>query len=192
MHTGGGERMIRDEELYRQYLSGDELGLRELMDRYGDRLTVYLRSFALNLDEAEELMVEAFARVFLAKPNLRQDCFRAYLFKTGRHLAARAHRSRTRQPSFSLEALELDPESEQYLERTLLRDETHRTLHRCLARLEPSLRESLWLIYFEDMHYAEASEILGVKPRQLDYLLQKGKRLLREELEKEGVTNAQY
>ena len=184
--------MMRDEELYRQYLSGDELGLRELMNRYGDRLTLYLRSFTDSLDEAEDLMVESFARVFLAKPSLRQDCFRAYLFKTGRRLAARAHHRRTRLPSFSLEQLEQDPESGQYLENTLLRDETRRTLHLCLERLDPSLRESLWLIYFEDMSYAEASEILGIRPKQRDYLLQKGKRLLREEMKKEGVTDARY
>lgn len=32
--------MIPDEELYRRWLSGDEEGLRALMERYGDRLTL--------------------------------------------------------------------------------------------------------------------------------------------------------
>lgn len=31
--------MISDEELYRQYISGDETGLDELMKKYGDPLT---------------------------------------------------------------------------------------------------------------------------------------------------------
>ena len=182
--------MDRDEALYRLYLSGDESGLHDLMERYGDRLTLYLRSFCDSLDEAEELMVEAFARVCLARPALQSGGFRPYLYKTARHLAARAHRRRS--TTFSLEQLELDPESEQYLERTFVRDETHRTLRQCMDRLEPQLRESLWLIYFEDMHYAEAATVLGVRPKQLDHMLQRGKQLLRQEMEKEGVTDAKY
>ena len=33
--------MISDEELYRQYLSGDETGLEELMRKYDNPLTLY-------------------------------------------------------------------------------------------------------------------------------------------------------
>ncbi len=185
----GGTGVERDELLYERFLSGDEEGLRMLMERYGDRLTLYLRSFCESLDEAESLMIEAFARVSLKKPLLRYDSFRSYLFKTGRHLASRARR---RLAVFSLEQLERDPESEACLEQTFLRDETHRALHRCLDRIDPAQREALWLIYFEDLRYAEAATVLGIREKQLDYLLQKGKRTLRTELEKEGVTNAQH
>lgn len=180
--------MERDETLYREYLNGSEDGLRALMERYGDRLTLYLRSFCNDLDEAEELMIEAFARVSILKPVLRCDSFRAYLFKTGRHLAARAQKNRLH--AFSLEQLELDPQAEDELERTFLQDERHRALRRCLDRLDASVREPLWLIYFEDLHYDEAAQVLGIKQKRLDYLLQKGKRLLRTELEKEGITDA--
>ena len=180
--------MEGDELLYRQYLAGDEDGLRALMERYGDRLTVYLRSFCASLEEAEELMIEAFALVSLHRPRLRTDSFRAYLFQTARHLAARA--ARRRRPVFSLEQLELDPQSEDCLEQTFLRDETHRALHRCLDRLDPEVREAIWLIYFEDLRYTEAARVLKIKEKRLDYLLQKGKKQLRSELEKEGITNA--
>ena len=34
--------MQKDEDLYRQYLSGDETGLDSLMQRYGNSLTLYI------------------------------------------------------------------------------------------------------------------------------------------------------
>ena len=37
--------MISDEELYRQYLSGDETGLEELMKKYGNPLTLYINGY---------------------------------------------------------------------------------------------------------------------------------------------------
>ena len=182
--------MERDEALYRQYLSGDERGLTGLMERYGDRLTLYLRPFCDSLEEAEELMVEAFALISLHKPLLRFDSFRAYLFQTGRRLAGKLHRRRL--PAFSLDALEHDPESESSLERSFVQDETHTALRRSMDRLDADVREALWLIYFEDLRYSEAAQVLSIKEKQLEYLLRKGKKQLRQELEKEGITDAQY
>ena len=63
-------------------------------------------------------------------------------------------------------------------------------LHICLDRIEPQLKEALWLVYFEEMSYREAADIMGVNTKRIDHLLTRGKRKLREELEKEGVTDA--
>ena len=39
--------MISDEELYRQYLSGDETGLEELIRKYDNPLTLYINGISL-------------------------------------------------------------------------------------------------------------------------------------------------
>ncbi len=44
---------MTDEELYRGYLAGDEAGLRELMERYGDSLTLYLNGYIHDTGDAE-------------------------------------------------------------------------------------------------------------------------------------------
>ena len=36
---------MNDEELYRRYLDGDEAGLAELMEKYGDALTLYMDGY---------------------------------------------------------------------------------------------------------------------------------------------------
>lgn len=182
-----------DEILYRRYLlQRDEADLRVLMERYGDSLTLYLNGYIHDLHDAEDLMIEAFARMVRARPDLTGNTFRAYLYKTGRNLAARFHARRLRRQAFSLEDLDREPESGELLETIVTTRERHRILHLCMGKLDPELREALWLVYFEGMSYDESARVMNKKTKQLDYLLQKGKRLLREELEKEGVTDAEY
>ena len=184
--------MGRDETLFQNFINGDEAGLRALMERYGDSLTLYLAGYVRDLHDAEDLMIEAFARVARAKPKLTGNSFRAYLYQTGRNLASRFRAGQLRRQAFSFDELEQEPESGELLEAVVTSREQHRILHLCMGKLAPELREALWLVYFEGMSYEESARVMKKKPKQLDYLLQKGKRLLREELEKEGVTDAEY
>ena len=55
--------MKSDKELYDLYLAGDIAAYDELIVRYGDSLTFYLNGYLHNLQDAEDLMVEAFARI---------------------------------------------------------------------------------------------------------------------------------
>ena len=52
------------------------------------------------------------------------------------------------------------------------------------------MKEALWLFYFEDLSYAEAADIMGIRTKQFDHLLSRGKEEMRRELMKEGVDNA--
>ena len=53
--------MAMDEELYRQYLCGDEAGLVALMKKYGNPLTLYINGYLHDVHEAEDLMIEVFS-----------------------------------------------------------------------------------------------------------------------------------
>jgi len=46
--------MVTDEELYGQYLCGDETGLELLIKKYGDPLTLYIDGYLHDVHEAEE------------------------------------------------------------------------------------------------------------------------------------------
>lgn len=60
--------MISDEELYRQYLSGDETGLEELIRKYDNPLTLYINGYLHDIHEAEDLMIEVFSYLFAKGP----------------------------------------------------------------------------------------------------------------------------
>ena len=72
----------------------------------------------------------------------------------------------------------------------LWKEERKQALDLCLSRIDPELREALWLVYGEDMTYAQAAEIMGVNVKRIDHLLTRGKKTMKDELEKEGVTDA--
>ena len=179
-----------DGELYRRFLDGDTTAYDQLMIRYGDSLTVYLFGCVHNWHDAEDLMIEAFARIMVKKPRIRDESFKAYLFKTARNFAMRSHSARSRIRQFSIEEYGTDIAGNELIERQLENDERKRVLHLCLERIDPQLREALWLVYFEGMSYAEAAAVMKVNNKRIDHLLERGKRDMRAELEKEGITDA--
>ena len=179
-----------DETIYLRFLSGETEAFDALMLRYGDSLTVYLNAMLHNWQDAEDLMIEAFARIMVKKPAIRSGGFKAYLFKTGRNLALRYASKRGRAQTFALEELTEELSSPEHTEGYYLDAEHKQALHRCLNRLDPEYREALWLVYMEELSYRQTSRVLGIKEKKLDHLLERGKRALRQELEKEGVTDA--
>ena len=182
--------MQTDNELYARFLAGDNTAYDELMTRYGDSIVVYINAYLHHWQDAEDLMIEAFARIMFQRPVIRQGGFRAYLYKTARNLAARFHASAGRTKHINLDDLSEETADAAALEERVIGTERKRILHRCLERIDEKYREVLWLIYFEEMSYAEAAAVMRVTVKRIDKLLKKGKEKLRIELEKEGITSA--
>ena len=182
--------VIRDEEIYSRFLEGETTVFDELMIRYGNSLTFYLHGITHDWHEAEDIMIEAFARIMVKKPRIKEGAIKAYIFKTGRNLALNTIRKNRTLTSFSLEDLNEEPEAEEYIEEHLVAEENREVLHLCLERIDPQLKEAMWLIYFENMTYAQAAKIMKVNAKKIDHLLERAKNELRSELKKEGVHDA--
>ena len=97
--------MVTDDILYRRYLGGDEDSLSALMERHGDKLTLYLDGCLHDLHESEDLMIEAFAYLIAKQPRIRDGGFRAYLYRSARHMALRLLSGKRAQLCFSPDAL---------------------------------------------------------------------------------------
>ena len=175
-----------DDQLYREFLHGKLESYDELMLRYEDSLLLYLNGYLHHWQDAEDLMIEAFARILAKKPKISEGNFRAYLFKVGRNLASHHHAWRKKTEAFSLEELNIEIPDRKNPEDEMQEKTRSQVLYRCLGRTEKDVREALFLVYMEDMSYTQAAMVLGVSPKKVDNLLVKGKKLLREELEKEG------
>ncbi|MBR6403672.1 MAG: RNA polymerase sigma factor [Eubacterium sp.] len=182
--------MQTDYELYTEYLHGDTSSYDELMIRYGDSITTYLYGYLHNWQDSEDLMIEAFARIMVKKPSIREDGFKAYLYKTARNLASRHHSSSKKNDMFSLDDIEDDISDGKLTEEMLIKEEHQDILKKCLDRIDPKQKEALWLVYYEGLSYAEAADVMKVNKKKIDKLLQTGKIKIRDELQKEGITNA--
>lgn len=162
------------------------------MERHGDALTLYINRYIDDIHEAEDLMIEAFSRMISARPRLIENGFKAYLYKIARNLALRYLKKRQHYFFFSLEGLEDDPESEMLVEMVVQSEERSRILRKCMEHLNYDYCEVLYLHYFENMSYAQAAQVMGKSIKQIDHLLERGKKRLRSLLEREGITDAKY
>ena len=160
----------------------------ELMKKYGSALTLYINGYLHDLHEAEDLMIEVFTYLFVKKPRIREGGLKAYLYKSARHMAIR-HRKKLHL-SFSMENLSEEPESDLLVEEVVKTKEQNEILHFCMKQLQQNYREALYLVYFENMSYAQATEVMGKSVKQITNMVYRGKHSLRGLLEKEGITDA--
>ena len=63
-------------------------------------------------------------------------------------------------------------------------------LYSCMEYLPSAQKEALYLVYIEGMSYKDAAAVLRKSAKQIDKLLQLGKKKLRSLLETEGIKSA--
>ena len=179
-----------DDQLYHQFLRGDVSSYDQLMIRYGDSVTFYINGYTNNLRDGEDLMIEAFARIMVKKPFIQKGAFKAYLYKTARNLALRFCKKRKGVIVFGLEELNRELSDSMLNDAAGNDSEREAILHMCLERIDPELKEALWLVYCDELTYAQAAEVMHVSAKRIDHLLSRGKEHMRRELKKEGISNA--
>ena len=181
---------MEDDELYRRFLNGDAESFDRLMIKYGNNLVCYLKGYLRSMEDAEDLMMEAFASIMARKPRISAGNFKSYLFRVGHNMICHHYRKEKRLEVFSLEDIDDEFADGERFEDKLLNDEKKKALHSCIGRLAPELRDIVWLIYFEKMRYDEVAQIMSISKKKVDNLLTKAKGILREELKKEGIEGA--
>ncbi len=179
---------MTDEKLYRDYMNGCEEAASELVERYGDSLTLFICGYIHDEHEAEDLMIEAFARIFVRLRPIyehNEGSFKSYLFKIGRNLALR-YMGKSRLPFVGFEDVAFEPYEGAQAEMSVIQDEKNTVLYAALSKLKPEYREALYLVYIDGMNYTNAAKILGKNEKQITNLIYRGKQSLRTMLEKEG------
>ena len=140
--------MRGDDELYER-VSGRRRNSAydELMIRHGDDLLIYLNGYTHNFHDAEDLMIEAFARIMVKKAfHMEPATSRAYLFRTGRTLSREISTQDCAGPMFSAwRTWTGKSRTERCLSRIAWDNEKTGILNVCLGRIDPQLREALWL-----------------------------------------------
>ena len=67
---------MTDEELYQRYLDNDTAAADLLVQTHSDALMLYINGYLHDIHESEDLMIEAFARLFARPRPIREaGCF---------------------------------------------------------------------------------------------------------------------
>jgi RNA polymerase sigma-70 factor (ECF subfamily) len=139
-----------------------------------------------NCFDAEDLSQDIFLAAFKALPTLKDhENFGGWLFGIAYN---RCHKWYHRERNKVLKIQEVRRRKEQECRMARLQGgsppggggEEGPALSELLQRLPEDVRSALTLKYLDGLSYQEIEKRLGIKPHRIDYLIRKGKRLLRE------------
>ena len=180
-------------EIYLRYITEyDDRDLEALLTAYRDGLYLFLLSYVKNEEDAEELMMDTFAKLAVDKPDFeirKNGSFKSWLYAIARNNAL-MHIRRHKMEAVPLEEETISdadtPES------ALLKDEQNKTLYKALSSLKPDYRRALMLLYIEGLTYEEIAKAMGLRIRQVYNLIERGKKSLKKTLEGMGIDDARY
>ena len=179
-----------DEAIYRRFLTEQkEEDFRILLERHKESLMLFLYGFVHNMEDAEELMLDAYAEIAAGARYSERSSFKTWLFAIGKNLALMQLRKKR---SFLHKRTEQVDEWGEPPELNILREEHNQQIYLALRRLKEEYRQILILLYFEEMSYEEAERVMGKSRKQVYNLAERGKLALKKELERMGFDDAQY
>ncbi|MBO5496448.1 MAG: RNA polymerase sigma factor [Oscillospiraceae bacterium] len=178
-----------DEVIYRRFLADHhEDDLRILLERHREGLVLFLYGYVHSMEDAEDLMLDAFAEAAAGARFSGKSTFKTWLFAIGKKLALRHLRRRRLASGYQT----LPDETVQPPELDILKEERSRQLFLALSRLREEYRQILLLLYFEEMSHEEAALVMGKTRKQLYNLAERGRKALKDQLERMGFDHAEY
>ena len=168
---------------YRRFLEGDLSAFEEIIDTYRSSLIFFINRYVSDLDLAEDIAADTFA-ILLTKPEKYNFSvsLKTYIFTIGKNRAIDILRKQKRQGTVSLDTIPSDSVSEESFIEEVLRDEQKRMLHEAINSLRNDYREAVHLVYFENMSVSEAAAVMGKGKRQVENLLYRARKSLKETL----------
>src|SRR5262245_9796119 len=173
----------------------DEAAFAELVERFQHRLVAVMHHLVGSAHEAEDLAQEVFLRVYRTRKKYTPKAkFSTWLFTIANNLALNSLRDRKRRPVLPRELQESGPFGLKPTEPSAAsRDEppTHNLqqqelaamIRRALDGLNERQRVAIVLNKFEDMNYADISDVMGLSTKAVKSLLSRARAKLREALQ---------
>jgi len=186
---------LEGHELYRRYVAGDENALAQLIAMYKAELTHHILNIVKNPLDADELLDECFVRLGLSGAHFKNSvALRSYLFTIGKNLALNRlkHNKRRHETSCPLEELLLHDQEDEGVspEGHAIRMERKKQLLAAIEELKASHRDAIRYVYFENLSYQGAAEIMDKSPSQIADIIYRAKIVLRKKLERNGFIYA--
>ena len=172
---------------YRRFLNGEEGAFDEIMNELFRKLVFFIDGYVHDSYTAEDLAIDVFSDLIVHKHRYNfKVSLKTYLFMIGRSRALDYIKHRKVIDFVEISEAEDFSDGERVLEQTVLDDERKRMVNEAITKLPEDMREVVYLIYFEDMTYAEAAKVMKKTAKQVDNLLYRAKTQLRIILGKDG------
>jgi RNA polymerase sigma-70 factor (ECF subfamily) len=172
---------------------GDATALNRLIARWERPLLGFAYRYVQNHADAEDLVAEAFVRLYRQRERLRPDTkLSAWLFTTLVNLCHNHHRWKRRHPAVALDAPAGDGESrpgpaelasaQPSPEAALEQDEALAAVRAAIARLPHDLKVTVLFHHYDHLSYREIAELTGCSERGVETRLYRARQQLRQML----------
>jgi len=174
----GGVGVWTDDQLMQAVALADARAFGFLMGRHVPKMTALARRITLNFHDADDVVQEAFLRVWTNAPRWKVDGpaqFRTWLQRIVTNLAI----DRCRKPKpLPLEAAGDPPDPARDAETGMQMKDESQIIREAMAQLPEHQRAAIALYYFEEMTAAQVAEVLDRSPGSTEVLLTRARRAL--------------
>lgn len=175
--------MVSDEALMLEYQRGSRDAFEELFERHRDALYGFFRRRLASVERAEDLTQETFIAVIRNQIKYEPRApVRTYLYGIAFRLLASERRRAAR--NLKMSGLDADPSVTAPLDSAL-------AVQQALGRIEPNEREVLMLREFEQLEYAEISQILHIPLNTVRSRLFRARAALKHQMEMKPDSNVE-
>lgn len=181
-----GTDAITDEELMLRIGDGDQTAYGILVDRHLSLNLGYATKLLGNTAEAEEVMQEAFIRVWKHASRwdpARKTRFTTWFYRVVTNLCYDV--GRKRKPQEKVEILETIASEEASAENVIAVDQRSKQVKIALEELPQRQKTAIMLCYFQGLSNREAAEVMEVSLNALESYLVRGRRNLADILREE-------
>jgi RNA polymerase sigma factor (sigma-70 family) len=180
------QRAAPDEQLLARFLDGDEEAFATLVRRHGALVHATCRRVLNHEEDCEDVFQATFLVLARQARSIRQrEALGAWLYGVARRLALRARVATARRRRHEQQA---PPRAESGCADDLTWRDLRRVLDEELGRLPEKYQAPLVLCYLEGHTQDEAADALGWKKRTLKARLAEGRRRLRGQLTRRGLS----
>ncbi len=198
----GGEAALRSESAVENLAvavhRGEAGALERLIDQFENALYSYAYGILQNAFDAQEVVQDAMLRAHRAltrqydEQRVSELALRPWLFRMTRNLCLNKRRSKTRALETPLESFDdgrIGPFVREHGD-DVERKQDAELLRRAMGGLPVEARELIVLRFMEDMSYSDIAKTVGATEASLRGKVFRSLKLLRDALEKKGVTHA--
>src|SRR5215203_3304004 len=141
-----------------------------------------------NQAEAEEVLQMVYLKILQGKASYRGECkLQTWLFAVIRKTAITEHRKQLFRALKSITGTHSPTTGDSQQETELERSEMQRRFQQALARLPARQTETMHLVFYQDFSLSEAAEVMNISIGSARQHYERGKKRLREALDREGV-----
>jgi len=181
-------------QLVRQAQLGDRVSLDRLAEGARQRLYAYIYRLTLNHDLAQDLLQETLLKMVENMKELEHpERFWSWLFRTALGNVQHYYRDLAREQAIEFSSISRNRLSQYLCEdhddglNRAMRKELSETIVDAMARLRLTYRNVLMLRCFEQMSFAEISEIMGCKELRARVLFYRARHSLGRQLSRRGL-----